>query len=179
MGAARRSRGLVVIAVLGALVVACGGGATQAPASSTTGPGAATATPAGGGGGGGGGGTTVAATLTGGADAGSYTTGADPLCTVGYAGEGAWGVQYSTADASVKFSSFQFVGPVPGSDAKSYATVTIGPLTGGKTYDFGENVGGTWSVSDNGSTAVITAEGTTADGVQVKVVVNCPSVARA
>ena len=79
----------------------------------------------------------------------------------------------------MKFSSFQFIGPVPDSDAKSYATVTIGPLAGGTTYDFGETVGGTWSVTDSGSTAVITAEGTTADGVQVKVVVSCPSVTRA
>lgn len=171
---------VLAVATAGILVAACGGGAgTQAPPGATQAPGTATVAPTSGGGGGGGGGTTVSATLTGGADAGVYTTTEDPLCTVGYAGEGKWGVQYSTVDEAVRFSSFQFIGSAPDSGADSLATVTIGPLATGTQYDFGSKQGGTWSVADKGSTAVITAEGTTADGVKITVTVNCPSVTRA
>ena len=158
---------LLAVAAAGMLIAGCGGGAattapggggsaTEPPAGATQPPaGAATAAPAPGGGGGGG--TTVTATLTGGADAGTYTTSDDPLCTVGYAGEGKWGVQYSTADESVRFSSFQFIGPPEESESDSFATVTIGPLLAGTNYDFGSQEGGTWSVEDKGSTAVISA----------------------
>jgi hypothetical protein len=66
-------------------------------------------------------------------------------------------------------------------------TVTIGPFleAGARNYevklaeDDSESSGeGSAEVIDNGSTAVIHATGTTADGVGIDATVNCPSVTR-
>jgi hypothetical protein len=143
---------------------------------------------------------TVAVTLTGGEHAGSYTGGTDPLCSESFFAADAWGVQYSVFDGveAGDLSSLQVVyrpngaadtgsEMFPGVVAKF--TVGIGPLfdtgAGYKEYDVevhedaADSKGtGTVTVTDNGSTAVIHAVGTTEDGVGIDATVNCPSVAR-
>jgi hypothetical protein len=131
---------------------------------------------------------TVSVTLMGGPDAGTYMGGENPNCSNGLIGEGAWGVQYSTDAAGAgQLSSLQLIAPPSGEvamDVTFQMTVTIGELFEGNDYEVkmteGDSSGtGSAEVSDAGSTAVIHATGTTADGVGIDATVNCPSVIRA
>jgi hypothetical protein len=128
-------------------------------------------------------------TLTGGAHAGSYTATENPNCSVGFAGEGAWGTQYSVQEGSApgQLSSLQLIYDPDGEQLQT--TVGIGPLfdtaNGYTEYDitynregFDDSGMGTVQVTDGGSTAVLHITGTTADGVGIDATVNCPSVIR-
>jgi hypothetical protein len=137
------------------------------------------------------GGETVRVVLTGGPDAGTYTTTANPNCSHGIFGKDGWGVQYSTGDMTgdKDFTSLQLVHwpgePDPEgmfSDTKFLVTVTIGPLFEGREYEvkvmtdpeFSQGEGSA-SVQE-GNPTVITATGTTEDGVKIDATVTCPSV---
>ena len=75
-------------------------------------------------------------------DAGTYTGGESPNCSVGLAGEGLWGTQYSTMTAGAgQLSSIQMIIPPAGSTAKFTMLVTIGPLSGGNNYEITQNAG--------------------------------------
>jgi hypothetical protein len=141
----------------------------------------------------GGGAETVKVVITGGPDAGTYTTSADPLCSHNIFGKGGWGTQYSTADLTgdKDFTSLQLAtwegDPDPEgmfSDTKFLMSVTIGPMTGGRTYDVkvmtdasGEESQGQGSATvQQGNPTVITATGTTANGEKIDATVTCPSV---
>jgi hypothetical protein len=175
--------------------------AASVPASALTspeGPTGGESAPAGstGTGGGGTGSETVRVVLTGGPDAGTYTTDADPLCTNGIIGENGWGVQYSTADLSGEkdFTSLQLVyypdGPPVGEamfgDTPLLVTITIGALLeGGRTYEIVDNVaddsqskGEGTATAAEGSPTVIEVSGTTDDDVQVEATITCPNVNR-
>jgi hypothetical protein len=169
----------------------------SAPASGET-PSDGQSAPAGstGTGGGGTGSETVRVVLTGGPDAGTYTTDADPLCTNGVIGENGWGVQYSTADLTgdKDFTSLQLVyypdGPPGGEamfgDTPLLVTITIGALLeGGRTYEIIDNAAddtqskgeGTATVGE-GDPTVIEVSGTTDDDVQIEATITCPNVTR-
>jgi hypothetical protein len=136
-------------------------------------------------------------TLTGGADAGTHTgaAGVDPNCSLGLIGSGAWGVQWSRVDAAAgQLSSVQIVSNAPGTetdedtffkDTKMLMMITIGELFDGNVYEIevktdpAESKGdGTIEVTDTGTSAVIHATGTTADGVAIDALVNCATVIR-
>lgn len=165
------------------LVAACGGAAapTPGPVGQTPAPGQPTPPPAavtlappppvGGG--------TATVVLTGGPDAGTYTGGENPNCSLGLVGPGIWGTQYSTAAAGAgQLSSIQSIIPLEGSsDAEFSMTVTIGVLFEGNDYGLTDETGSA-QVTDGGATAVIHATGTTEDGVTMDVTINCPSVIR-
>lgn len=142
---------------------------------------------------------TVSVTLAGGPDAGTYTGSDNPNCSFGLIGPGGWGVQYSISEAAAdQLSSLQVVSAAPGmaDDEDAFfegteflMTVTIGTLfaEGSREYEVAvrteaadEESSGTGSaqMTDNGSTAVLHATGTTADGVGIDATVNCPSVIR-
>jgi len=139
-------------------------------------------------------------TLTGGADAGTYTASdLDPNCSIGLIGPGGWGVQLTNLTATDKeLGSVQMVVAAPGKADDENAffkgteflmTVTIGPSLGTdsrnyevavRTEQADEESSGTGSadVADTGTTAVIHATGTTADGVGIDTTINCASVIR-
>jgi hypothetical protein len=194
---------VAVLAILG-LAVACGG--ATAPSNPVTsgspGPTGAAASPSAGGtvappaGG-----SVASVTLTGGADAGTYTAAADiaPNCSEGIIGPDGWGVQLSNfAAADKELGSIQLVSAAPGMADDEGAffggtvflmTVTIGAALAesSRSYEIGvytessdkETSGeGSAQVTDSGTTAVIHATGTTADGVGIDATINCPSVTR-
>lgn len=198
-------RMILAVVITSFLGAACGGaapGGTQPAATGTT---IGQATPTGAGSTPGvtappaGGAQTVSVTLTGGADAGTYTGTDNPNCSVGIVGEGGWGTQYSVQSAAAnQLSSVQLVNPAPGTEddpdsmfsgTKFLLTIVIGPLfdPSARTYevlvvtensDKETSGSGSAQVTDNGATAVIHAVGTTADGVGIDATVNCPSVTR-
>jgi len=176
------------------MVSACGGGAVAtAPPARTTGPGQATpapvqatpapaqATPApvqGTPAPNPGGDATATVILTGGPDAGTYTASGNPNCSDGLVGAGIWGAQFSIDAADGQLSSIQVVAPDAGvEDAHFSLSVTIGPLLSGTTYSRLDGDGAS-QVTDNGSTAVIHATGTTDEGVAIDATVVCPAVFR-
>ena len=192
----------IAVLMTGLLAAACGStpaGTGSAPTTAGAGqatPSGATSTPttapAGGG-------QSVSVTLTGGPDAGTYTGTDNPNCSVGIVGPGGWGTQYSVADAADdQLSSLQLVSPAAGAEddpdsmfsgTKFLMTVTIGPLaeTSARTYevqvvtensDDEPSGSGSARVVDSGATATIFANGTTADGVAIDAIVNCPLVTR-
>ena len=188
--------------VLALLAAACGGGpapATQRPGSATVAPGQPTLAanqptaqapaPVPGSG-------TAVAILTGGPDAGTYTGNEPPNCSQGIVGPTGWGVQYSTTNVDDKgLGSVQLISATPGEEndenaffqgLKYQLTVTIGPSLGATSRDYevkisDEETSGTGSaqVTDNGTTAVIHATGTTPDGVAMEVTITCPTITRA
>jgi hypothetical protein len=206
-------RTFALLAIL-SFAVACGGGtatptipisptATSGGQPTTAGPTptAATPTPAGATAPPLPGGSVAIVTLTGGADAGTYTAAADiaPNCSQGIIGPEGWGVQLTNLVAADKeLGSIQLVAAAPGKADDEGAffrgteflmTITIGPALGttSRNYEVGvytdasdkETSGeGSAQVTDNGATAVIHATGTTADGVGIDATVNCPSVVR-
>jgi hypothetical protein len=135
----------------------------------------------------------VKVVLTGGADAGTYTGGDDPNCTVGLIGPQAWGVQWSIEGGPKQLSSVQLVSAAPGKaddpgmfqGTVMLLTIGVGPLLNATTYEIDDKTddsqdlgSGSVQVQDNGDTAVIHATGTTKDGVGVDATINCPSVSR-
>ena len=193
------------LALVIGLAVACGGGTTVPSSSVTAGPptptGASTTPGATGSAAPVPGGSVATVTLTGGPDAGTYTAAADiaPNCSQGIIGPEGWGVQLSNfAAADKELGSIQLVAAAPGmadhEDAffggtEFLITITIGAALGetSRNYEIGvytesadkETSGeGSAQVTDNGTTAVIHATGTTADGVGIDATVNCPSVVR-
>ncbi len=140
-------------------------------------------------------------TLSGGPDAGTYTAASDlaPNCSLGLIGPGAWGVQLTNlVAADNELGSVQLVSAAPGMADDENATfkgtefliiVTIGPSLGTDSRNYEVAVrteaadqdssgDGSAEVSDTGTTAVIHATGTTADGVAIDATINCPSVIR-
>jgi hypothetical protein len=138
-------------------------------------------------------------TLTGGPDAGSYTASDNPHCSNGLVGPSGWGVQYSIEGAADdQMSSFQLVvageGESDNEDATFPGTVFLMTVRIGdfvtmenRNYEVAvrtdasdrESSGtGSGQINDGGSTAVITATGTTEDGVQIAATVTCPDVLR-
>lgn len=171
------------LAVLLLALAACGGGA---PA--TDGGGALeatpTAAPADGGDGGGAVAASVELMITGGEFAGSYSGSVpDGGCSRGATGENTFGLQYSTADETVDFSSVQLIvndaAAAAGGTDNFMTTVTMGSLAAGNNLDINPPEGqgsGTVTVNDQGGTATIQIEGETADGIGIQVSVTCNSV---
>lgn len=191
-----------LVAVL-LLAAACGGGTTgpsnsasagqPTPTTAATLPASgSTAQP---------GGSVATVILTGGPDAGTYSAAADiePNCSQGIIGPEGWGVQLSNfAAADNELGSIQLVAAAPGKADDEGAffggteflmTITIGTALGetSRNYEVGvytdsadkETSGeGSAQVTDNGTTAVIHATATTAEGVGIDATVNCPSVVR-
>ena len=192
--------------VLAFALAACGGGGpttTQQPGAPTVAPGQPTVAPgqptpavpppAQGG-------AVATVILTGGADAGTYTaTGLEPNCSLGLIGPGGWGVQLTNLVATdTELGSLQLVAAAEGAADDENAffkgtqflmTVTIGPSLGTSSRNYevavrteaaDQESSGTGSaqITDTGSTAVIHATGTTADGVGIDATVNCATVLR-
>ncbi|HWH23910.1 MAG TPA: hypothetical protein VNW68_03340 [Candidatus Limnocylindria bacterium] len=122
--------------------------------------------------------------LTGGADAGSYSGVAeDGGCSRGATGENSFGLQYSSVEPGVEFSSLQLIvgdaaaAAAGGTDDFS-AMVTIGPLFEGTNYEIDPSRGGSGElrIDDQDRTAVVHISGTTADGVGVEATIRCNSI---
>jgi hypothetical protein len=163
-------------------------GATNTPAATTGAPSPVSSVAAGG--------DIVHVVLTGGPAAGTYSSAVDdPHCTLGLIGPGAWGVQWSIADAAAgQISSVQLVLAAKGHEDDENAmfkgtalllSVTVGSLMDGTTFDVDDKTddsqdkgSGSAQVQDSGSAAVIHAIGTTKDGVKIDATVNCPTVSR-
>ena len=148
------------------------------------------------------GGALVTVVLTGGPDAGTYSSSdaaGGPNCSNGLIGPNGWGVQFSLAGVpDDQLSSLQMVIAGEGEEDSEDATfpgtvllmtVTIGDFLteGNRIYEVAvrtdesddESSGeGSADVADGGATAVITGTGTTSDGVQIAATVNCPSIIR-
>lgn len=128
------------------------------------------------------GGSDITVTLTGGANAGTYTAHSkESTCSVGIAGEHAFGNQYSVEGKSNKeMSSVQVVADnydeaKKGTDDFS-ATISFGKLLEGASYDLHPKNGvgtGTLTVTESGSGRTVTIEGKTKDGVGVKATITC------
>lgn len=190
-------------AVLLTLLGACGGGeatspaATQAPASvaptqaaaATVAPAQPTAQPANAGGSSTNGDVVVVdLVVTGGPKAGTYHGRAnDGGCSRGSSEEGAyWGNQFSVvSDDPNEFTSLQLIVQAPTDDIATgtssfLTTASFGPIldpsaeyTINGLPDATGNGSGTVKVADAGSTATITINGTTADGVQLDATIHC------
>lgn len=172
----------VAIAALILALAACGGGP---PA--TDGGGAPEATPTAAPGDGGDGGAAAASvelTIIGGEFAGSYSGSVpDGGCSRGATGENTFGLQYSTADETVDFSSVQLIvndaAAAAGGTDNFMTTVTMGSLAAGTSLDINPPEGqgsGTVTLNDQGGTATIQIEGETADGTGIQASVTCNSV---
>jgi hypothetical protein len=140
----------------------------------------------------------VSVILSGGPDAGTYTANGVTNCSLGLIGPGAWGVQFSLLDnvTLAELSSLQIVSAAPGEEddnnatfpgTKFLMTASIGPFLDPNRRDYevkvktraSESEGtGSATVNDTGTSAVIHATGTTADGVAIDATVNCPTVIR-
>jgi hypothetical protein len=185
----------IPLIALALLLSACtGGGPTESPAGDANGQ-APTEAPAaeepqddaGDGGADGPVAASVELTITGGEFAGSYAGSVpDGGCSRGATGENTFGLQYSTVDEDVDFSSVQLVvndaaAAAAGTD-NFFATIQMGPLLTGDpnmvlTIDPGGEQGtGTATVDDRGDSATITIQGETADGVGIQANVTCNSV---
>ena len=163
--------------------------ATPAPVTSPAGPGLP------------GSGAVATVTLSGGPDAGTYMAASDlePNCSLGLIGPGAWGVRaHQPRSRQQELGSVQLVSAAPGmaDDENAFfkgteflITVTIGPSLGADSRNYEVAVryeaadqdssgDGSAEVADTGTTAVIHATGTTADGVAIDATINCPSVIR-
>jgi hypothetical protein len=128
--------------------------------------------------------------ITGGANAGRYDGTTDRGgCSAGMTGKGSWGNQYSLPkenDPKV-LNSVQLIVP----DAKAAASgthnfflnVAFGRITKRvaeyKVDTEHKSGSGTVTVADHGSTAIVTFDATTADGVKLKGTIDCKSVTRA
>lgn len=126
----------------------------------------------------------VELTVTGGEFAGSYSGSVpDGGCSKGATGENTFGLQYSTADEDVAFSSVQLIvndaSAAAGGTDDFLTTVTMGPLLEGTTLQIDppeESGTGTVTLDDRGDTATILIAGETAEGVGIDVTVTCHSV---
>lgn len=133
---------------------------------------------------------TVKVKITGGPNAGSYEASTESGgCSAGYTGPGSWGNQLSSAKDKdpKKFNSLQLIVP----DAKKAASGThdfmvsvgFGPLLHRsaeyKVDTMKKSGSGTVTVKDQGKTALVTIDATTADGVKIAAEIDCKEVARA
>jgi hypothetical protein len=115
----------------------------------------------------------IRVTIAAGADAGDHErTGVGANCSVGLVDEGVFGVQYSDAEVTEGLSSVQ---AIVNSETDFSLSATIGPLHEGTTYHIVE---GTATVDVEAEEPTLTAEGTTEDGTEVTVVVECGKVFR-
>lgn len=133
------------------------------------------------------GGTTMHLTITGGAKPGSWTKSqATPTCTLGFAGEGVWGIAGNdlenggtglrgidltvpdAANAKGGTPTFRFTAYIGGIEQANQ--VEIDPAN--------EKGSGTATIDDRGGTATVTVKGRTADGAEVDAHVECGTVMR-
>lgn len=175
----RRERTLVL--ALAAMLAACGGGEeaatvdTAAPAADTSANiDAATA---------------ITVTLGGGPNAGTYTTYSDqPLCSVGTNEADLWGVQMTDDTVSSGLSAVQIM--IPDTAAARTGTgifhfsAIVGSLMQGTDYTIESRpqtraVGqGTARVTDTGTGATISIEGTVRDSISLRAEIRCREVRR-
>jgi hypothetical protein len=129
-------------------------------------------------------------TITGGKSAGTYDAASDRGgCSAGFTGAGSWGNQFSLPKEKdpKKLNSVQLIVPSAKAAASGshefYLTVGFGPLmqrAAEYKIDTAKKIGsGTVTVVDKGSTATVTFDGTTADGVKLHGTIDCMSVTRA
>lgn len=136
-------------------------------------------------------GTEITVTLTGGANAGTYTaTSVDPTCSEGLTGKKSFGNQYSVkGKADNEFSSLQLI--IDDKDAakkgtdKFYIKVAFGKLLRGKAYEINGGTSflalakmgsGKATLLESGATKTVVVEGKTADGVGISASIKCNSV---
>jgi Prokaryotic membrane lipoprotein lipid attachment site len=137
------------------------------------------------------GGTQMMVTLTGGANAGSYTANsAEATCSMGLTGEKSFGNQYSVSGkADNEFSSLQLLvddyeAAKSGTD-KFYIKVAFGKRLQGNKYEIngsdnslsGKKQGsGKITITESGSSKIAHVEGKTSDGVSINADITCTSV---
>lgn len=186
------------------LVAACGGGsagspaapgATSAPAGATSAPAGATSAPAGGTPvappPAGGSATDISLLLSGGPDDGTYEAhSTDLTCSHGLIGEDSWGNQYSDGDVD-GFSSLQLIvddaTAAASGTSEFQVTVGMGVLFGDDYREYNINTrpdapeqtgSGTVTIADTGTTARVTIQGETDDGVTIDALIQCNQVLR-
>ncbi len=136
-------------------------------------------------------GTQIKVTLTGGANAGSYSANsAEATCSMGLTGEKSFGNQYSVGGkADNEFSSLQLMvddyeAAKSGTD-KFYISVAFGKRLQGNTYEIngsdnsigGKKQGsGKLTVVENGGSKIAHIEGKTTDGVSINADITCNSI---
>lgn len=132
-------------------------------------------------------GTSMSLTISGTAKAGSWTKSQPmPNCTLGYAGEGVWGVAANdlenggsglrgidltvpdAANAKGGTANFRFIAYIGGADKANQVEIDTRKEKGS----------GTATVDDRGGTATVTVKGRTADGAEVDARVECGTVLR-
>ncbi|SDM79928.1 hypothetical protein [Siphonobacter aquaeclarae] len=134
------------------------------------------------------GGSRITVTLTGGANAGTYTVSTPKTtCSKGLTGPASFGNQYSEKGKSdAEFSSLQLIvddasAAGTGTD-KFYVKVAFGKVLVGRKYEIngssnpmaGAKTGkGTLSLKEGGGKKTVTLEGETADGVKIRVTLEC------
>lgn len=130
-------------------------------------------------------GSDITVTLTGGPNAGTYkATSAESTCSMGLAGDKAFGNQYSEKDKGEKeLSSVQLIGNDYEEATKGTANFNVmvgfGKLLGGTTYSLDptkKDGTGKLTITESGSGKVATVEGTTKEGVGMKVVLTCKTI---
>lgn len=139
----------------------------------------------------GGGGTKINVTLSGGANAGSYTaSSAETTCSMGLTGEKSFGNQYSVAGkADNEFSSLQLIvddyEAAKAGTEKFYIKVAFGKRLMGNKYEIngsdnslaGKKQGsGKITITESGSSKIAHVEGKTSDEVSINADITCSSV---
>ncbi|MGC4101711.1 putative periplasmic lipoprotein [Ferruginibacter sp.] len=136
-------------------------------------------------------GSSIKVTLTGGANAGSYTASSETAtCSMGATGPKSFGNQYSVSGkAANEFSSLQLIvddyeAAKSGTD-KFYIKVAFGKVLVGNKYEIngsdnslaGKKQGsGKLTIHESGSTKTATIQGKTADGVALDATLICSEV---
>ena len=165
------------------VLTACGGGsppppATQDGARDATPPPVAEAA----------GGETIRLVITGGDDAGTYTSSEDPLCSKDKIGPGGWNVNYMNIDltgprdfTALNLAFYTGDPPTEGLNANTqvWAIVKLGELMSPNTREhvfrvsptMGEGSGS--ATVEDGPRPVIRATGTTSKGVGLDITVHC------
>lgn len=136
-------------------------------------------------------GTQIAVTLTGGANAGSYTaSSAESTCSMGLTGEKSFGNQYSVSGkADNEFSSLQLLvddyEAAKAGTEKFYIKVAFGKRLMGNKYEIngsdnsisGKKQGsGKLTITETGGNKVAHVEGKTSDGVSINADITCNTV---
>jgi hypothetical protein len=122
--------------------------------------------------------------LQGTAEAGAYTGSANPNCSYNFMGKGVWAVSFVDNHAAAgQVGVANVVGVVSTQDEANKrfsVAVTIGPPGGGGgSFSFDRTTGtGSMEVDDTGTSASIHVIAERADGVQLDMTVNCPTVSR-
>jgi len=136
-------------------------------------------------------GTKITVTLTGGANAGSYTaSSAETTCSMGLTGEKSFGNQYSVSGkADNEFSSLQLLvddyEAAKAGTEKFYIKVAFGKRLQGNKYEIngsdnslsGKKQGsGKITINESGNSKIAHVEGKTSDGVSINADITCTSV---